>query len=324
MKTILMKIVRQTLMIEDIKLIFNRYKLIESHQDLEIYIGKNERGQDSLLFIINKPFPTDLVSELTNTGMLTVFLLTRKDGKTIISFDLQDVSLNSLFESFTQNLIHFVCSPTNLVKPFESIALRYEQWKKLLKANKSGVLSISAIRGLIGELLFLKDYLIPQFGGKIALSFWTGPDGSDQDFKTDRTWYEIKTIHSGQDTVTISSVEQLDTERFGSGNLVVFALDATVSADPHAITIKSIISSIKKSLTEQEAFLFDNILFSSMNYYDRPEYETKDYIVRQSSIDFYKISNDTPVIRKNNIPDTVVSLEYKLSLIGLKAFHQKL
>lgn len=299
---------------------YNRYKLIEDRQSIEIYLGKNELEQDSLLFLVSLHFPDDLISELINTDLISINLTERKDGKTVLSFDLQASEMHSLFLSFAENMISFLCIPSNLVKPFDSIMLRYGQWRKLLKANHTGLLHVNTIRGLIGELLFLKEFLIPIVGPSLAIRYWTGPTGSDQDFKTNNTWYEVKTIHSGKESVVISSVEQLDTERFGNGFLVVYALDATVSFDPAAIKIKDLIAEIKKGLSEHDTFLLDSILFSKLNFYDRPEYDTGEYVVRKSSCDIYAITNKTTVMRKSYIPNTIISVVYELSLIGLSEF----
>ena len=306
-------------MSDSIHLVFNRYQLVESRSQYDIFIGKNEKDQDSLLFRVNSLFPENLLAELTNTATMAVDLIQKEDKQTILCFDLLDAEYKTIFTSFAENMISFVSRQVEENNPFEAIVLRYCQWQKLLKANRTGLLSVETIRGLIGELLFLKDYLIPEAGVKTALGYWKGPIGADQDFRTKNTWYEIKTIPSGKDTVLISSIEQLDSDQFGTGEIVVFALDATVSADPGAITVKKLVDEIKKQLNRLEAYAFDNFLFSNLGYYNRPEYEAGNYIVRLSSTQWYVINAASPVMRRSTVPSAVVSLKYNLSLAGLEA-----
>ncbi len=306
-------------MSNSVHLVFNRYKLVESGPLYEIFLGKNEKNQDSLLFRVNSSFPEDLFAELTNTTTMAVDLIQMENNQTILCFDLLDTDYQTLFFSFADNMISFVSSQSNEDSPFEAIVLRYSQWQRLLKTNRTGLLSVETIRGMIGELLFLRDFLIPEFGAKTALGYWKGPIGADQDFRTEKKWYEIKTITSGSDTVLISSIEQLDSEQFGPGEIVIFALDATVPADPEKITVKSLVDEIKVQLSRQESYTFDNFLFSNLGYYDKPEYETGNYVVRLSSTQRYAIDAISPVMRRSSVPSAVVFLKYNLSLAGLDA-----
>ena len=46
--------------------------------------------------------------------------------------------------------------------------------------------------GLIGELLFLRDEMIPTKGLDAALESWMGPEKTHKDFSYDNDWYEVK------------------------------------------------------------------------------------------------------------------------------------
>ena len=84
-------------------------------------------------------------------------------------------------------------------------------------------MSDTEIVGLLGELLFMDDHMIPQYGVATALASWMGPEKTHKDFSTENMWYEIKTINSGKTTVRISSLEQLDGDI--EGQLVVYDLE---------------------------------------------------------------------------------------------------
>ena len=307
-------------MINSSHLVFNRYKLVDSRPLFDIFLGKNEREQDSLLFRVNKQFPDNLISELTSTSTMSINLIQQEKQKTIICFDLLDTNYQALFFSFANNMIDYVVRPSNADNTFAAIVFRYNQWQKLLKANRTGLLPVERIRGLIGELLFIHRYLTLEYGTQKSLGYWKGPLGADQDFRTENTWYEIKTISSGNDTILVSSIEQLDSERFGTGEVVIFSLDTTVLADPEAITIRRLINEIKQDLNEQDACHLDDFLFTNLGYYDKPEYETGHYVVRLSSTQRFSINDTSPVIRRSNIPSAVISLKYNISLASLSAF----
>ena len=111
--------------------------------------------------------------------------------------------------------------------------------------NRSNILlSEQEIKGLIGELFFLKNYLIKKIGYYDALEAWIGPSYATQDFVLKNEWYEIKTTSINSQEISISSVEQLDT--INKGKLVVLYLDKTSALDDNKLTINEIVLNIKK------------------------------------------------------------------------------
>ena len=59
---------------------------------------------------------------------------------------------------------------------------------------KRDLLSEFQILGLMGEILFLREFLIPKYGEKMALLGWSGQELTHKDFSYANEWYEIKTI----------------------------------------------------------------------------------------------------------------------------------
>lgn len=94
--------------------------------------------------------------------------------------------------------------------------------EKMFYGN-SKILSENEVIGLIGELLFLKDYCFPIYGISIGLNGWSGPEPTHKDFSYKNEWYEIKSINSFKNTVSISSIEQLDS--LVEGKLVVYSFE---------------------------------------------------------------------------------------------------
>ncbi len=60
------------------------------------------------------------------------------------------------------------------------------------------MLSESEIMGLMGELLFLRDFLFEKYGKGEALKSWSGQELTHKDFSYNNKWYEVKAIHSGK------------------------------------------------------------------------------------------------------------------------------
>ena len=52
---------------------------------------------------------------------------------------------------------------------------RLKLWHKFLKRKKSDILNEEQIKGLIGELLFLKDKIIPKYGAENGINIGLDP-----------------------------------------------------------------------------------------------------------------------------------------------------
>ena len=66
---------------------------------------------------------------------------------------------------------------------------RLKRWQRLLK-NLSLIFYLK-VRTL-GELIFLKNWVIPKYGVNDAVKFWLGPEGSPQDFSMNDLAVEVK------------------------------------------------------------------------------------------------------------------------------------
>lgn len=172
------------------------------------------------------------------------------------------------------------------------------------------------IMGLIGELLFLKDYMIPERGIDVALESWMGPEKTHKDFSDQQDWFEVKTINFGKESVRISSIEQLDSEI--DGTLVVFELEK-MSPSFEGIRLNQLVNSIIALLVntlQRETFmeklqLFgfdfsnenDNLVFALRNQY------------------MYKVDNENfPRLHRALLPVAISRAQYDLLLTEIEPF----
>ena len=89
---------------------------------------------------------------------------------------------------------------------------RLRRWQSLLEKARDDLLTTSRIIGLVGELLVLRDLLLPRMNTFDAVQAWRGPYGDEQDFLLAGRIIEVKTQLSTSDRyLSVSSEEQLDT-----------------------------------------------------------------------------------------------------------------
>ena len=107
---------------------------------------------------------------------------TTKYNSLLFSFNGNDGI--TIFYKFCEDLINQTANYKG-ESPYSEIVNRYNQWRKMFYASKN-ILSEQEIQGLIGELLFLRDFGIKKYGSTCALNSWSGPEPTHKDFS-----YEI-------------------------------------------------------------------------------------------------------------------------------------
>ena len=203
-------------------------------------------------------------------------------------------------------------------KAADCICGRYIQWQKAFIRTEGKLLSFEQIKGLIGELCFLKMEMMPKYGSQKAVESWSGIESTDQDFLCDDTWYEVKSTVSGSRTVKISSVEQLDTET--EGYLVVVTLDKTSEADTSKLTLNNMVELVIDSIPERvlQEKLLSRLL--TYGYYFDKAYDRIGF--RYNGMSRYKVDQTFPCLRKNQIPVSVQNAKYELALAAIEAFKE--
>lgn len=280
------------------------YTLVSPDIATKIYCGMDKFLNPSLYVVTSiKP------KEMSSTSLIKVTVVKRNiDDNYGIIFSLLDESLMEIFFRFCSDLISVTLTATNEYDAISSLCRRYVQWQKMLRLKKGKLLTEEEIKGMTGELLFLKEYLAKTHGYKKAVDSWIGVDYADQDFVIDDYWYEIKTISSGIDTVTISSLEQLDSDTKGS--LVILTFDKTSPNNINKITISKLLSEIKLEMDDDKLFEKIEEKLFDFGYVELPDYEKYAYI--KNNVDFFEVNDKFPIIRKSDLPRSVLRVKYDL------------
>lgn len=170
--------------------LFNGLSAIDSFQRvdpghlLDLYCGYDQMHRYTLL-LISPVEPKNLIS--SKVIDVTVGKRTT-DGRWALSFSLLDNKFKDLFLQFCDDMIMASQALKDPANGPEFICMRYISWQEMLSASRGDLLSKSEIKGLIGEMVFLRDVLIPRYGKEISLQAWMGPKMADQDFVLPDTW----------------------------------------------------------------------------------------------------------------------------------------
>ncbi len=288
----------------------NSFQRVDPAHLLDLYCGYDQMHRYTLLLVSNTE-----PQYLTSSKVIDVSVGRRKaDSKWTLSFSLVDNDFKELFHRFCDDMIAASQMLKNPACGSDFMCARYISWQEMLSASRGEILSRSEVKGLIGEMLFLRDVLIPKYGKEASLQAWIGPDMADQDFIFPDTWYEVKASTSDAKQVQISSIEQLDCTK--EGTLAVLALDRTSALDEHRVTINDLFRELMHEM-EKDTFrtVFSNLLLK-MGFYPRPEYDA--FIYRLNRMCQYRVDRNFPCLRRANVPGGVVNATWTLALPAIK------
>ena len=191
---------------------------------------------------------------------------------------------------------------------------RLLRWQGLLERARNDLLSQSRIIGLVGELLVLRDVLLPRLDSFDAVQSWRGPYGDEQDFLLAGRIVEVKTQLSTSDRyLPISSEEQLDT---ASGPILVChqTLDVPADEEGGAVSLNGLVSSLAEPMAADDhaaADLLQSALLEA-GYRRREEYGRPYWLLNGRS--FYEVREGFPRILPHMLGVGVDRVRYRIAL----------
>ncbi len=291
---------------------------IDSSHPLDLYWAKDFRGRYLFLFEL-KDIPTSNLPDLVGVQIL----ITEDEGKCSLVLILSEAANWEMFFALCQDLVHVSRNSKTHSSGFNVILTRLFRWHDFLKKARSGILTEEAIKGLIGELLFLKEHLIPNFGPSAALNYWTGPGGTPQDFSVNSTAFEVK-CQSGTTApkVKISNIDQL-CPQLPQMFLWVVTLGKSHKKEKEAINLPNITTSLRDLLEAESAQLadrFDDLLYQ-VGYFDSERYEEFSYLV--ASEQCFEVKEGFPRVCQEAIDEGIANVSYSIELHACLPFESK-
>lgn len=305
MKNDIRKIFEQALLNQH----FIRY---EGNKELKVFLGKDEKGNYALEFrgLFN-------AVRIKSSDAISVCQERDERGEAILMFSLVNPEILNTFCIFCEDMLNSIDAISDDETAYNTLRSCYSSWKELFKPLNVH-LSEMQIMGLIGELLFLEEFMIPFHGISTALDSWAGPDMAHKDFSLANTWFEVKTISSGKNAVTISSLEQLDSET--EGHLAVYQLERM--APPYnGIKLDEIVMRILsgiKSVNEKTTFMakLEEYKFRFSQAYNTYVYEKKDFGI-------YRVTDQFPRLKRKDIPACISKVQYDIQLSQIENFKEE-
>lgn len=285
------------------------FRRVDEGHPLDLFAGFDlDRGRVLMLVTDQAPI------ELPVPGLIEVSATQRNDERFNLLFRLGRPEYQELFGRLCQDLVESSRESTPQ-SGTSTLLLRLERWKRLLESGPQQGLSELQLRGLFGELWFLKIVAIPLVGSLAAVKSWKGPQGAPQDFQLIDGLVEIKTILPGGHRVSISSADQLE-RGDAPMQLGVLVVDPT-----QGISVPMLIEEIKVQLGNSPAIMELDLRLAELGYHPTPDYDHSLFTVIGER--YYVIDGDFPLLRVSTLPLGILNVKYDLDLLQCGSYRSQ-
>lgn len=240
--------------------------------------------------------------KLDNTSIPNQLILLLKEAKDWELFLMLCSDLINTMKDFDGDII------STLIK-------RLERWQKLLQRSALRVMSIEEQMGLFGELIVLRDYLIPVYKYNRGINSWVGSFGDKQDFLLDNLAVEVKSFRlTSGNNVWISSKEQLNSEK-----TPLYLFTCAINEVSNGETIEDVIQSIYKEIEIES--LKEEFLTKVEKYGYIPEVQTDMLLkFRVEKMKAYEVSEGFPKLSLEQVSPLIRNMKYSIDLSGCAQF----
>lgn len=294
--------------------------LIETEHPLQLYWGRDTLGR--YLFLADIPlthfFENEKLPKLSGISVA----IDNSGTNSRLALILNEHANWELFYPLCFDLVKATKATHTVKVAGLTLLQRLVRWQNFLKRERLNTLSLETAKGLIGELLFLKEKAACSFNWEDAIAFWKGPENAPQDFAIHDTAVEVKCQSGGsKPTVRITSAEQLEPQ-LPEAYLAVYTLASADKEDPNSFTLNTLVAAIRRKLdTTSEATRerFEDLLFM-VGYLYSEEYEQ--YRFAKIALRCYKIEEDFPRIRTRGLSQGIERITYSLKLEACAPFEK--
>lgn len=284
--------------------------LLSAESPLRIYYGLSAQRYPRLAFLSDSKPP-----EIASTKAIRVSFVQEADEHWMF-FDLLDQSASAVYFTLCDDLVCALesSSAKDSASAVMCLKNRFMAWRKMFRQER-GALSEEQVVGLLGELYFMENFLMPTIGTARAVRAWSGIDGTSKDFSDGDRWYEVKAASLGANSVKINSLAQLSSEAPGVLAVIRYETMSQGYDDPNCTAFR-IFKRIMAAI-EDDAVRSD-FLTKLVTYGFDVVQETEGNRYRVAEMVFYKVDDTFPRIHEKDIRHRAIDkVTYSLLLNGI-------
>ena len=286
---------------------------VDSYASLQI-----KDGLEALVMVL-QTHTLNGISEWPESSGCTIVIDTipNEPSKSRITLQLLNTRYRIVFRSFCDDICSVLALSQNPEEAVRVFHRRLLKWISFLKQRGPDGLSPESQCGLYGELLVLRDVLLPHLDPSVLVPAWRGCKKAQQDFQFRDYAIEVKTTRATiPDRISISSVQQLDTEGIESMVLTLVHVHANESTGE---SLPGIVADLAGQLPDDTCDLLTAGL-QEVGYdnADREIYEKTLYQLLQRK--HYEVVDGFPRITREQLADGIRKVRYEVGIDACKSF----
>ena len=239
----------------------------------------------------------------------------------ILLLKLLDTSQMDIFHTLCQDIMDATSDATTEAEAVSITLMRTWRWHHLLRGGSDVILSPMAQRGLLGELLTLERFMLPNLEPSTALTAWLGPLDAPKDFEIGRVAVEVKARRGGgTSSVRISSEDQLDESGVDLLFMYVIELNEVSEDAEDAMTIQDVADRIRRHLGRVDPGVLDiyESLLLAAGLRSEHDYSCHQWL--EGSGHIYLVADEFPRIVHHELRSGVSLVGYTISLGDCEPF----
>jgi hypothetical protein len=297
---------------------FNALRVDSSHP-LDLFWALNETG--SYMFVYEFQSANLLTtSQLPKVAGLDIESRKIDEESKLIVLILKDKQNWELFYSLCSDLVQATRESSGHESAVATFIRRLNRWQEFLKRGRPDLLVEERIKGLLGELVFLRDHLMKAFSAEFAVDCWKGPEGFPQDFNVNQIAIEVKCQSGGSiPSVRINSADQL-VSQLPQLFLHVVTLARSDAAQISVINLPLVVEDLRTSIGFASSAALErfNDLLLAVGYTDSTEYLDFNYVM--VSEDSFQVREAFPRIQAHELMPGVERVSYTIRLSACRPF----
>ena len=236
----------------------------------------------------------------------------RGDGRWTLRLMLSEQLLRPVFAALCDDIASSTRSGVADAVLGSAIVRRLIHWRTLMEKDGGG-LGEEILRGLIGELIILRDKVMPVYPLRDAVRCWTGPRGTPQDFQLpDGRRWEVKAVARRATQARINGLGQLDAGTMPLV-LVVVRVEATGIHAAGALTAPLLIADLRQRLeADPEGFAALNENLAEIGWHEHPGHD--EVVVRVCAIEEHTVTAGFPRLTSATVPPGILDASYLIEL----------
>ncbi|MHC8491232.1 PD-(D/E)XK motif protein [Thalassospira sp. SM2505] len=231
---------------------------------------------------------------------------------------LEEKAHEDLFATFAASLTEQLSRVADEEAAFREALDYLARWKRMMEGGGGKGLSPEKQRGLLGELVFLKERMIGPVSATDAVFSWHGPSGSHQDFICAETAVEVKTtITKRHSVLKINSEKQLDEKP----HQYLFLAHIRLDEGSAGISLAETVEAVRRLMVKEPLALAEfSLRLREGGYEDgaNSDYTDKKYVISNPVI--YRVQGNFPRLTEKDLPPGVGDIKYTIVADALSSY----